>query len=284
MLNKSIQLIVNTLVVPIMGRKGGITKTTLAVNLALFLARLFGLRVLLIETDGQGDATSSVGLPLADDFHRLIIGNAEWADVLVKVPETFAGDADLWMLRAADQQLDVERNAQTPSILVERMAELDGNFDIIIVDSGPNLAETHIGLYYAATSGGSQIILPTTIERKPIDSLERMFGYLSQARMASSAPVAEVLAIQPNRFATSKRVSHRLLGQIEGRYGHRTKVMAPIRDLAAWEYASVHQRSILDIGGYHAAAGRSELQPLVNLVYQKFLEVNPHVEQKAAAS
>lgn len=289
MLNKSIHDLIRTCIFIVMGRKGGITKTTIAVNLALFLARMFGLRVLLIETDGQGDATDSVGLPYADAFHELINNNAEWVDVIEQVPEEFAGPGvDLWILRAFDAQLQVERNQDTPSILFDRLKELDGIYDVIVIDTGPNFAETHVGLYYAPTSGGSNIILPTTIEKKAIKSLERMFGYLEQARNVAPMHVnadgemvkmrtANMLAIQPNMFDGNRRIQHHLTGWIYGRYEQRTTVLKPMRYLQIWEHASIHSRSVLDFTGRYATTARHEFMPLVNLAYEAYARENPHM-------
>lgn len=274
MLNNSIQL-VSTIIIAVMGRKGGITKTTIAVNLAVALARIYGLSVCLVETDGQGDSSNSVGLPLDDAFHRLILGDAEWRTVLKPMPESFSGKGlSIPMLRASDHQLDVERNPDTPSLMYNRFAELDGVYDVVIVDAGPNLAETHIGLYYPPTSGGTYIILPTLIERKSIESVGRMFNYLEQARAASDLPVAEVLAIQPNRFEARWRIQHELLGYIKGKYEHLAPVMTPMQNLAVWEYASTMNQSIYEVGGAYAKRAQSQFRPLIDAVLAKYVEQN----------
>ena len=255
----TIQAVLSTIIIAILGRKGGIGKTTIATNLAAALARQ-GKRVALIETDGQGDSTFSVGMSYANDFYRLIMDDAEWSDVLQPIPDAFAGEGlDLWILRAHDAQLNVERNPDTSIRIVERIEELKGFYDYVIIDAGPNLAETHIGLYYAA----SHIILPTLVESKSIQSVQRMFTYLDQARSASELPVAEVLGIQPNRFDARHRIQHRLLGYISGMYERQAPILEPIQNLAVWEYASTEQVSIYQMAGSHAGRARKQFQPLV---------------------
>lgn len=270
-----VQRLVHTLIIAVMGRKGGVTKTTVAVNLAVALARIYGLSVCLIDADGQGDSGNSVGLAQADAFHHLILGDAEWSQrgILAPMPESFTGKGiSIPMLRASDLQLDVERNPATPSLMYERFKELNGVYDVVVIDAGPNLAETHIGLYYSMTDGGTHIILPTLVERKSIDAVGRMFGYLDQARSVSNLPVAEVLAVQPNRFQANWRIQHELLGYIKGKYEHLAPVMAPMQNLAVWEYASTMNQSIYEASGPYASRAQRQFRPLVDLVAAKYYE------------
>jgi cellulose biosynthesis protein BcsQ len=256
----TIQAVLSTIIIAILGRKGGIGKTTIATNLAAALARQ-GKRVALIETDGQGDSTFSVGLPYANDFASLILDDAEWNEVLQPIPDDFAGEnLDLWILRAHDAQLNVERDLNTSARIVERIKELKGYYDYVIIDAGPNLAETHIGLYYAA----SHIILPTLVESKAINAVGRMFNYLDQAAATSVVPVAKVLGIQPNRFDARHRIQHRLLGYIDGLYLEKAPIFEPLQNLAVWEYASTYNVSIYQMAGSHAGRARKQFQPLVD--------------------
>jgi chromosome partitioning protein len=238
-----------TTIIASMGRKGGITKTTTIVNLGAALA-LEGKRVLVIETDGQGNASESMGIAPYDGFKQLIIDEADWQDVIVQVPSLFTGKpTELYLVSAADQTRLVEELKDTPSRMVERCAELRGFFDYVLFDTSPGLTQIHTGCYYAA----DYLLLPTLCETDSINSLAKTFEFLDQARAAAPGlHVADVMGIIPNRYMKGERTGAFALGRLEeryGEYGRKCHVFPQLRDLMAWGEARRVQKSIYAISG-----------------------------------
>lgn len=231
-----------TLILSVMGRKGGITKTTVAVNLAAECA-LAGLFTVLVETDGQGNASDHMGVRAHDGFTEMILGGRQWADVLQPVPETFTGKAcDLLMVSASDLTREVEEDPKTPARMVKALGALRGWADVVVVDTSPGANHIHVGCYYAS----DYVLMPTLCELDSINSLSKTLKYLAAADAAGGGDLraAQVLGILPNRYAKGGRMSQYNLGMVEGRFGHEYHVFPQMYEEQAWAYARRDQRAV----------------------------------------
>lgn len=269
-----------TTILSIIGRKGGIGKTTLAKNIAA-AAALQGYNTVLIDADGQGNATDGLRVKREDGFHSLILGDAEWGDVLRTVPAEFIGKeaANFAVLPAFDRQVQVEQNPETPSRIVARMAEMRGYADVIVCDLPPGTSFTHIGMYYAS----DLVLLPTLCELDSVISLQSTFSYLSQAAVAghkAGMPVARVLGIAPNRLNSAEKTQQSNYDYVRGRYDQNFTIFPPIRDLAVWRKAQMLRMSIFALstnGEYaervEARKAISELAPVTQALFSAVAEV-----------
>lgn len=263
-----------TKIFSLIGRKGGITKTTLSVNLAAGCARA-GLKTLLVDADGQGNASTYVRLQPHDAFHSLVLGDAEFADVLKPVPVDFHGQGDLWLLSSWNLQQQVEGNKETPSRIYDRFSELEGVFDVVIVDTSPGTTEVHAGFYYTS----DYVLLPTVCDFMSIKSLESTFSYLAKAAEEGAAagfPVAEILGIIPNRFAGAQKVQQANVGYLRGRYDQQFTVFPFLRDLTVWLQAAQFKQSIFcyapadDYGARRQARmAAAELSPVLDSIVNR---------------
>jgi cellulose biosynthesis protein BcsQ len=253
------------------GRKGGTGKTTVAKNLAAGCARA-GLTTLLVDADGQANATSGMQVAPYDGFKALVLDDADWADLLRPVPEDFAGVQGMFVLPSHMGQKQVEENADSIPAIVERFAELDGQIDVVIVDTSPGATNAHIGLYYAC----DYIVLPVQCVMESILSLDDMMIFLENAKKTGAAvgyQTASFLGIVPNMLNASTNVHKTNHGFIQGQYFQRVTVFRPMRDLTVWQQASQYRTSIwhlADVGSHRerrdAKIAGMELQPLLNAV------------------
>jgi chromosome partitioning protein len=252
-----------TIILSVLGRKGGIGKTTLAKNIAAASA-LQGYTTVVIDADGQGNAADGMRVKRWDGFKSLILDDAEWNQVLSPVPAEFTGqDVNyLAVLPAFNQQLQVEKNDATPPIIYERMNELRGMVDVVVCDLPPGVSNTHTGLYYAS----DYVILPTLLEIDSVKSLETTVGYLDAAKVAGERAgykVAEVLGIVPNRFSASERVHQVNSGYVRGVWEKRFSVFQPMRDLAVWRRAAQFEMSIYALSERGVYAERVEARKAI---------------------
>lgn len=264
-----------TIIISIMGRKGGIGKTTFAKNICA-AAALQGYNTLLIDADGQGNATDGVRVKREDGFKALILDNAEWDDVLRPVSNEFIGGeaGTLFVLPAWDRQYMVEKDDNAPVIIFERLAELRGSVDIVICDLPPGTSNTHIGMYYAS----DYVLLPTLCELDSVTSLGSTISYLNQASVEGARlgyNVARVLGIAPNKMSVTERVHQSNAGYVRGRYDQHFTVFSPLRDLAVWRKAQQLRMSVFALSEQGVYAERvearkaiTELAPITNAIFE----------------
>lgn len=253
----------------ISGFKGGIGKSTVATNLAARCARE-GLATLLVETDGQGNASQAMRVKPHNAFYELMHG-AEPESVIVSVPASFHGAGDLCLISAFNLQQEIESDPNTPMGVIQRFHELRQLADVIIVDTSPGNTEVHAGLYYAA----DYLIMPTLCDFLSTRSLATTFSHLNNAIAASQGTgyrVAQVLGIVPNKFQAREDVQQANNKKLHDDYEPTYKVYGFIRDLTAWRQASQLRHSIYEYE-HHADKPRSvriaakELDPVFEDVW-----------------
>ena len=143
----------------IVNRKGGVGKTTTAVNLAYVLATSCRLRVLLVDADGQANATQIL-LPPGEyaGLGALLRGLSICYDDLVEqtdVPglDVLPASADLWAL-----DLEAGKGAHTYSAAMNMRDALeeDGSYDVMVIDCPPNLSAACVSAILASDA----VIIP----------------------------------------------------------------------------------------------------------------------------
>lgn len=143
----------------IVNRKGGVGKTTTAVNLAYVLATSCHLRVLLVDADGQANATQIL-LPRGeyDGLGALLRGLAVCYNELtvhtdVDGLDVLPASEDLWAL---DLQDNVGKIRYSGIMQMRDNLEEDGAYDVMIIDCPPNLSVACISAILASDA----IIIP----------------------------------------------------------------------------------------------------------------------------
>jgi chromosome partitioning protein len=216
-----------TTIIATIGRKGGITKTTTTINLAAALAQIDHptedrkMRVVVVDGDGQGNTSHSMQVKPADAFYALIAEDAEWQDVLIKVPDGFAGpDLELYLLSSSDALRMIESAADTGGRILDRFEELreSGWADFVLIDSSPGINEVNNSWFYVS----DYLLLPTLLERPAIENLrDKTFGYVNEVRAAANeagVKCAQLLGILPQRFEGSAKVQQTNIGWLAGKY------------------------------------------------------------------
>lgn len=241
------------MILGLIARKGGVTKTTLAKTIAAAGVRA-GLRVVAVDADGQGNLSSGMKIRPHDAFRSVVLDDAEFADTLVPVSDGFVdGPGELHLLSSFNGQWEVEQSKNTPPIIAERFTELAEWADLVVIDTSPGASRVHLGVYGVA----DYVLLPTLLERDSILSIRQSLNYLDAAAEQDRAPA--VLGIVPNRFAARESVHQVNYGFITGLYHDAGyTVFQAIRNKAVWNQAGQMQTSIQTLAKHGDWSERKE--------------------------
>jgi chromosome partitioning protein len=169
-------------VVAVANQKGGVGKTTTAINLATSIA-LSGRRVLLIDVDPQGNLTSGVGLKgekaTAGTVYEALMGDAEPETFVLptQVENLFIIPADRSLTGAEIELVSMLAREQRLKRIVDA---LRGDFDDIFVDCPPSLGLLTLNALVAADA----VLIPLHCEYFALEGLADLVGTMRRVRTA----------------------------------------------------------------------------------------------------
>ena len=149
-----------TEIISIANQKGGVGKTTTAVNLSAALA-LEGKRVLLIDADPQANATTSLGFHRNDyefNIYHVLIGTKKLKDIILKseLPTLHLAPSNIGLVGIEKEYYDAQNSKGRELLLKKALATVLKDYDYIIIDSPPALGPMTIN----ALSASNSVIIP----------------------------------------------------------------------------------------------------------------------------
>lgn len=157
--------------IAIANQKGGVGKTTTSINLSATLAEK-GKKVLVIDTDPQGNTTSGFGLDkneLENTIYELLIGQADVEDVLIKnvVDGLDIIPANVDLAAVEIELIDMEEKEYVLKKAIEKIRE---NYDFIIIDCPPSLSMLTIN----AMTTANTVLVPIQCEYYALEGLSQL--------------------------------------------------------------------------------------------------------------
>jgi len=226
-------------IIAIANQKGGVGKTTTAVNLAAALART-PRRVLLVDLDSQGNATMGSGVDkreLALSMTEVLLREADARSAIVVAPEGFdllPGNSDL---TAAELQLmDASAREQR---LKAALDPLRGDYDFILVDCPPALSVLTLNALTAADS----VLVPMQCEYYALEGLSALLTTIDALKSRLN-PKLELEGVLRTMFDVRNNLANAVSAELTAHFGDQVFRTIVPRNVRLAEAPS-HGQSIL---------------------------------------
>ncbi len=226
-------------IIAILNQKGGVGKTTTAINLAAYLAR-DGKTVLLVDLDPQGNATSGLGLA-KDGFeagsYNVLLGQTELENVLV---ETHIGGLFVLPTNAhlAAAEVELVSNKEREHALKRALSKTD--FDYIIIDCPPALGLLTINALTAAT----HVLIPVQAEYYALEGLGQLLDVMQRVRQGLN-PHLNLLGVVLTMFNSRTTLSEQVKAEVQKHFAGKVFTTVIPRNVRLAEAPS-YGRSIFE--------------------------------------
>lgn len=166
-------------IISIANQKGGVGKTTTAVNLSASVGAL-GKKVLLLDMDPQGNSTSGYGIvkkTVKSTCYDMLVNGLQAEDV--KLSTSFRGvDVIASSIDVAGAEIEMVNNPDRTNILKKSIARAKSEYDYIFIDCPPSLGLITINALTASDS----VIIPIQCEYYALEGLSQLVSTIRQVK------------------------------------------------------------------------------------------------------
>ena len=205
--------------------KGGVGKTTTAVNLAHGLAQL-GRKVLLVDCDTQSQAAKFLGVSPDYGLYEFFIGQDESGNIIYKKDTLYPCRDNLWLLAGGIKLVELKHwlgeqpRSERQTALTRTLIPKEGNLDYMIFDCAPGWDVLSVNILMAV----NEVMCPVALQGPSLEGLKTFFGYLMSAQRLNHD--LQLKYILPTMFDQRTNHSFEILKQLRRLF--RKQICDPI--------------------------------------------------------
>jgi chromosome partitioning protein len=204
----------STRIFTVANQKGGVGKTTTTVNIAAAMA-MGGLRVLVIDLDPQGNASTALGVEHRDSagVYEVLMGNSSMSEVVKKVAGFPALDCVSSNTSLANAEINLVSMVARELQLKAAIDEVSANYDYIFIDCPPSLGLLTINAFAAS----KELLIPIQTEYYALEGLSQLLETYSVVKKRLN-PNLNLSTIVLTMFDSRTRLSNDVAANVRSHF------------------------------------------------------------------